>query len=114
METMTMLIAMSALVSGIAGGHAWAAGGDTWASGAYSANVAPFAPGCPAVQWHFVHPSLTDIAGTAFYSDMSGISTFKGTLDVYSGKLHGTLTSVSGHGPEGVVDGAHHGDDSMD
>ncbi len=105
-------IAATGVAATIAGGNAWAAGGDTWAN-SYSANTAPFVSGCPPVQWHFVHTSPTDITGTAFFNDLSGVSTFKGTLDS-SGKLHGKLTSISGKGPEGVVDGAKHGDGSMD
>jgi hypothetical protein len=107
-----ILIAATTVATGIAGSSAWAAGGDSWAN-SYSANTAPFVSSCPPVQWHFVHTSPTDITGTAFYNDLSGVSTFKGKLDS-SGKLHGTLTSIHGQGPEGTVDGAKHGDGSMD
>jgi hypothetical protein len=67
---------------------------------------------CPTLEWDVV-PLPHDAAGklvgnaingVAYYGDMSGVSTIKGTISA-DGNLTATLTSVSGAGPTGTVTG---------
>ncbi len=67
---------------------------------------------CPSLEWDVVplpHDAAGEligntINGVAYYGDMSGVSTIKGTITA-DGKLTATLTSVSGAGPTGTVTG---------
>ena len=67
----------------------------------------PPQPACPTVEWNVlpVQPGVAGaIKGVAFFSDMRGISTINGTIAA-DGTVAATLTSVSGNGPAGTVDG---------
>ena len=44
------------------------------------------------------------VNGVAYYSDMSGFSVIKGTVNA-DGTITGTLTSLSGNGPTGNITG---------
>ena len=61
---------------------------------------------CPVLEWRLLPmpPGAATVNGVAYWSDMSGISTIKGTSDA-SGKVTATLTSVAGKGPAGTVTG---------
>jgi hypothetical protein len=67
----------------------------------------PHTAACPTVEWN-VTPTQRGVAGpfkgVAFFSDMRGISKISGTIAA-DGSIAATLTSVSGNGPAGTVDG---------
>ena len=66
----------------------------------------PVTPACPAFEWRVlpVPPGGGKITGVAYFSDMSGISTIKGTIGA-DGKITATVTSIEGKGPAGPVTG---------
>ncbi len=64
--------------------------------------------GCPTIEWHILpipEGVASNINGVAFYTDMSGVSTVRGTMGT-DGKVVATLSSVSGSGPSGTVSGS--------
>ncbi len=66
---------------------------------------------CPQLEWTVV-PLPRDVSGAAngpingvaYYSDMSGISTIKGTIEP-NGAISAHVTSIDGKGPAGIVVG---------
>lgn len=70
----------------------------------FSGHAESSVPGCPYLAWRLVKHDNGDITGIAYYSDLSGLSTVKGT-STSSGQFHLVLTPELGHGPSGTVDG---------
>jgi len=69
--------------------------------------TAPSTPQCPSMIWHiqpFGAPGAGDWAGVVWFSDMSGISVARGNISK-DGTFTLILTSVSGAGPTGTVNG---------
>jgi len=69
--------------------------------------TAPSTPQCPSMTWHiqpFGAPGAGEWAGVVWFSDMSGISVAKGNISK-DGTFTLILTSVSGAGPTGTVNG---------
>jgi hypothetical protein len=62
--------------------------------------------GCPYIVWDLASSYVGDIHGMAYYSDLSGVSDVRGTVDS-NGKLRLVLSQTdTGNGPVGTVDGA--------
>lgn len=76
---------------------------------AYSGGRTPSkVAGCPTIEWHILpipEGVTSNINGVAFYTDMSGVSSIRGTKGA-DGKIVATLSSVSGNGPSGTVSGS--------
>jgi len=69
--------------------------------GSSSSSVA----GCPYIIWHLASSLVGDIHGIAYYSDLSGVSEVRGTMDS-NGKLRLVLSETdTGNGPVGSIDG---------
>jgi len=69
----------------------------------YTGSAASSVPGCPRLMWRLARNGA-DVNGVTYYSDMSGLSQVKGTVDP-SGHFTLTLTSVMGNGPVATVTG---------
>lgn len=110
LETVTgtgLSIAGMAILLGVAN----AQGGLTLPVPGYLA-IGPSAPQCPSMTWHlqpFGEPGAGEWAGVVWFSDMSGISVAKGKMS-QDGKFTLVLTSVSGSGPTGTVNGTRSAD----
>ncbi len=62
--------------------------------------------GCPYIVWDLASSFVGDIHGIAYYSDLSGVSDVRGTVDS-NGKLRLVLSQTdTGNGPVGSIDGA--------
>jgi hypothetical protein len=64
---------------------------------------------CPRTEWHIKPIPATGpatIDGYAYFDDMSGVSKIQGTRTA-DGKITGTVTPISGKGPEGTFTGTH-------
>jgi hypothetical protein len=70
----------------------------------YTGNVPSSVAGCPYIMWRVARHDNGDLAGIFYYSDMSGVSEVKGTMD-QAGHFQLTLTSAMGQGPVGTVTG---------
>ena len=69
-------------------------------------------PECPVISWTVArvgNPQAGAVAGVAWFIDMSGVSTVRGTIGA-DGVFRLSLTAVQGTGPTGTVTG-HRGDD---
>jgi hypothetical protein len=60
-------------------------------------------PGCPDLVWRLVRTG-GNVTGITFYSDLSGLSMVKGTVN-NGGQFHLVLTPSMGDGPSGTVNG---------
>jgi hypothetical protein len=60
--------------------------------------------GCPALMWRLALHDDGTLTGIVYYSDLSGLSMAKGSMDK-SGHFHLQLTSAMGDGPVATVDG---------
>ena len=60
--------------------------------------------GCPFILWRLARHDNGEITGIVYYSDLSGTSMAKGTMDK-AGMFHLDLSSAMGSGPVGTVDG---------
>jgi hypothetical protein len=70
----------------------------------YTGNVPSSVAGCPSIMWRLARRDNGDLTGIFYYSDVSGVSEVKGTMD-QSGHFQVTLTSSMGQGPVGTVTG---------
>ncbi len=59
--------------------------------------------GCPDLVWRLVRNG-GNVTGITFFSDMSGVSEVKGTVND-AGQFHLTMTPAMANGPSGTVDG---------
>lgn len=71
----------------------------------YSGQAASSVPGCPYLAWRLVRNADASVTGIAYYSDLSGLSTVKGTSNS-AGQFQLMLTPSMGNGPSGTVVGA--------
>lgn len=81
-------------------------------SGAMMGHSTAMTASCPSIEWHIARlppAGATPINGVAYFSDMSGVSIIKG-MRAADGAITGTVTSVSGNGPAGVISGRHEKD----
>ena len=107
---MNCLLAGASILSLAIGASAHAAdgnGNDLLGKQYWLGRLPALQPACPAVEWNVlpVQPGVAgQIKGVAFFSDMRGISRINGTIAA-DGTIAATLTSVSGNGPAGKVDG---------
>jgi hypothetical protein len=60
-------------------------------------------PGCPDMVWRLVRTG-SNVSGIAYYSDLSGLSMVKGTVNS-AGHFQLTLTPQMGEGPSATVTG---------
>lgn len=84
--------------------HAIAAPPPSARIGGYTGGSPSSVAGCPALIWRFALHDDGTITGIVYYSDVSGLSSAKGSMD-QSGHFHLQLTSAIGDGPVGTVDG---------
>lgn len=61
-------------------------------------------PGCPYLAWRLVRNADASVTGIAYYSDLSGLSTVRGTSNS-AGQFQLVLTPSMGNGPRGTVIG---------
>jgi hypothetical protein len=72
--------------------------------GGYTGGSPSSVAGCPALLWRFALHEDGTITGIVYYTDVSGLSIAKGSMD-QSGHFHLQLTSALGDGPVGTIDG---------
>ena len=60
--------------------------------------------GCPFILWRLARHENGEVTGIVYYSDLSGVSMAKGTMDK-TGTFHLDLSSSMGSGPVATVDG---------
>jgi hypothetical protein len=70
----------------------------------YTGQVPSSVAGCPNLMWRLARRDNGDVTGIFYYSDMSGVSEVKGTID-QAGHFQLTMTSAMGQGPVGTVTG---------
>ena len=61
-------------------------------------------PGCPYLAWRLARHDNGEVTGIAYYSDLSGVSMVKGTMND-AGQFQLVLTPSMGNGPNGTVEG---------
>ena len=69
----------------------------------YTGSAVSSVPGCPKLVWRLARDG-NNVNGIAYYSDLSGLSEVKGTVD-QAGAFTLQLTSVMGNGPVATVTG---------
>lgn len=80
----------------------------------FSGSTRSSVAGCPYIVWRLVRDANGGIHGIAYYSDLSGLSTVKGTRDADGNfQLDVTPTSM-GAGPSGHVTGHRAADGTLD
>lgn len=68
----------------------------------YSGQAASSVAGCPYLAWRLVRNADASVTGIAYYSDLSGLSTVRGTSNS-AGQFQLMLTPSMGNGPSGTV-----------
>ncbi len=99
----TIAAAFLAIGAGIVAKPTVQAQGFEWAGGRSPASSSTCAP----IEWHIVPVAIggaVTLNGVAYFSDMSGVSTIKGTITA-DGTISAVLNPVSGNGPAGSVTG---------
>lgn len=75
----------------------------------YTGSAKSSVAGCPYIMWRLARHDNGDVTGIFYYSDMSGVSQVKGTVDK-AGHFQLTLASSMGQGPVGTVTGTKRGE----